>query len=193
MPSIRQFAASHGVSPFTVVASLRQAGRAGLPGIAPRRRLFRARALAAECRRALGAGRQAAAALERAAARRRLADPQHVPPGAACSACPAPACCRPTGSMAPAIANALRAISRQNQPAAQLRHARRASCRCASSLQLKLAELEIAAPRRADRHHGRRDPGAGPGGARIHAPRRHGLRRRPGLVPDVRLVRRDGR
>ena len=69
-----------------------------------------------------------------------------------------------------AIANALRSIGRQHGSLLLNYGAPQGFLPLRQQLQLKLAELEIEARARADRHHRRRHPGARPGGARIHPP-----------------------
>ncbi len=78
MPSIRQFAATHGVSPFTVVAGY---DRLVAQGYLESRRGAGFSCASAPSRRRRQASVLRAAAGGRGHAGRRVADPQHVPPG----------------------------------------------------------------------------------------------------------------
>ena len=148
MPSIRQFAATHGVSAFTVVASY---DRLVAKGYVESRRgagfFVRERSpLNLGERSAHAPARQAAPPRTRAA-RCGLADPQHVPPGCRTSTSRRRACCRRTGSTARLCQRAAR--HQPPEPAPLLNYGTpQGFLPLRQQLQLKLAELEIDAPRR---------------------------------------------
>jgi DNA-binding transcriptional MocR family regulator len=139
MPSIRQFATTHGVSPFTVVAGY---DRLVAQGYLESRRgagfFVRERAVA-EPRTAAPAQEKTPAALDVAWLIRSMfrQAPLHLSPGAGVL---------PSDWLdGPAVANALRALSRQNSSALMNYGAPQGFLPLRQQLQLKLAEIEIEA------------------------------------------------
>ncbi len=139
MPSIRQFATTHGVSPFTVVAGY---DRLVAQGYLESRRgagfFVRERAVAEE-RRPAPAQEKAPATLDVAWLIRSMfrQAPLHLSPGAGVL---------PGDWLdGPAVANALRALSRQNSSSLMNYGAPQGFLPLRQQLQLKLAEIEIEA------------------------------------------------
>jgi DNA-binding transcriptional MocR family regulator len=141
MPSIRQFAATHGVSPFTVVAGY---DRLVAQGYLESRRgagfFVRERAVAEQRAPAPAQGKQQApATLDVAWLLRSMfrQAPLHLSPGAGVL---------PSDWLdGPAVANALRALSRQNSSSLMNYGAPQGFLPLRQQLQLKLAEIEIEA------------------------------------------------
>ena len=186
LPSVRECARRHGVSPYTVVAAYDQLLALGLVD-ARRQRGFFVRELAATRRAGRTSARRDAAGPRPLPVERHHADPRHVPAARRASRCPASARCPPTGS----TCRCWPARCARRRPA----RARRRSLQygdpageraCARALALKLADLGVAARARADRHHGRRDPRARHRDAHAAARRRQRAGRRARLVGRVR-------
>ena len=186
LPSVRECARRHGLSPSTVVAAYDRLLAAGPGRGAAAARLLRARG---------PARRPAAGAARRAATGTRLPLPVSAttlirgmfqPPGAL----PMPG----LGTLPadwldlPLLAAALHKVSRGAAFAdCSLRYGEPAGdARLRQALAHKLAEVGVTRDAAADHHHHRRDPGAGRGDAHAAARRRCGAGRRARLGGGVR-------
>ena len=186
LPSVRDCARRHGVSPSTVVAAYDQLLAQGLVEARRAARLLRAR----------GRGRAARAAA-RGRRRRGRAAPAPVDATALIRGMFQPPGALPTPGLGtlpadwldlPLLQRALRRVSRgAARPTLRCATASRPATRgCARRCRTRLADLGMTRQRRADRHHRRRDAGAGHRLAHAAAAGRRGAGRRARLGGRVR-------